>query len=260
MKIIACVRQTPDTETVVKIGADGKSIQADGIKYIIGPYDEYSLEAAVQIKEKDGGDVTALSLGPARVAEGLRSALAKGADNAVHIDTGSAEVDDALVVASALAAQIKALGAFDVVFTSTKGSDSDRGAVGPMLAELLGVPYVGLVTEIEVAGGSITCKRDIEGGVTETFSVATPVVICGEKGVRGEPRYPSLMQIMKAKKKPIQTVDFNSLGVDAGLAKVELIGYEAPPARPPGRIIDGPTLDAKLDELVRLLKDEAKVV
>ena len=76
MKIIACVRQTPDTETVVKIGADGKSIQADGIKYIIGPYDEYSLEAAVQIKEKDGGEVTALSLGPARVAEGLRSALA----------------------------------------------------------------------------------------------------------------------------------------------------------------------------------------
>jgi electron transfer flavoprotein beta subunit len=260
MKIIACVRQTPDTETVVKIGADGKSIAADGIKYIIGPYDEYSLEAAVQIKEKDGGEVTALSLGPNRVAEALRSALAKGADAAVHIDTGSAEVDDALVVASALAAQIKAMGAFDVIFTSTRGSDSDRGAVGPMLAELLGVPYVGLVTDVQVAGNSLTCKRDVEGGVTETFSVATPVVICGEKGVRGEPRYPSLMQIMKAKKKPIQTVDFGSLGIDSGLAKVELIGYEAPPARPPGRIIDGPTLDAKLDELVRLLKEEAKVV
>lgn len=260
MKIIACVRQTPDTETVVKIGADGKSIQADGIKYIIGPYDEYSLEAAVQIKEKEGGDVTALSLGPSRVAETLRSALAKGADAAIHIDTGSSEVDDALVVASALAAQIKTLGAFDVVFTSTKGADSDRGAVGPMLAELLGVSYVGLVTEVEVNGGAITCKRDVEGGVTETFSVATPVVICGEKGVRGEPRYPSLMQIMKAKKKPIQAVDFATLGVDQGLAKVELIGYEAPPARPPGRIIDGATLDAKLDELVRLLKEEAKVV
>jgi electron transfer flavoprotein beta subunit len=260
MKIIACVRQTPDTETVVKIGADGKSIQADGIKYIIGPYDEYALEAAVQIKEKDGGEVTALSMGPSRVAETLRSALAKGADAAVHIDTGNAEVDDALVVASALAAQIKALGAFDVVFTSTKGSDSDRGAVGPMLAELLGVPYLGLVTQIDVAGGNIICKRDVEGGVTETFAVATPVVICGEKGVRGEPRYPSLMQIMKAKKKPITAVSFDSLGVDGGLAKVELLGYEAPPSRPPGRIIDGPSLDAKLDELVRLLKEEAKVV
>lgn len=260
MKMIACVRQTPDTETVVKIGADGKSIQTDGIKYIIGPYDEYSLEAAVQIKEKDGGEVTALSLGPNRASEALRSALAKGADKAVHIDTGAEEVDDALVVASALAAQIKALGAFDLVFTSTRGTDSDRGAVGPMLAELLGVSYLGLVTELEVAGGVITCKRDVEGGITETFSVKTPAVICGEKGVRGEPRYPSLMQIMKAKKKPIVNVAFASLGIDPGLAKVELVGYEAPPARPPGRIIDGATVEAKIDELVRLLKEEAKVV
>lgn len=260
MKIIACVRQTPDTETVVKIGSDGKSIQADGVKYIIGPYDEYALEAAVQIKEKDGGEVTALSLGPSRVSETLRSALAKGADTAVHIDTGAEEIDDALVVASALAAQIRALGAFDVIFTSTKGSDSDRGAVGPMLAELLGVPYLGLVTQIETQGGSLLCQRDVEGGVTESFTVTTPVVICGEKGIRGEPRYPALMQIMKAKKKPIQTVPFASLGVDGQLAQVELLGYEEPPARPPGRIVEGASLDAKLDELVRLLKEEAKVV
>lgn len=260
MKIIACVRQTPDTETVVKVAADAKSIETDGIKYIIGPYDEYALEAAVQIKEKDGGQVTALSLGPARVSEALRSALAKGADSAVHINTEGCETDDALVVATALAAQIKKQDGFDVVFTSTKGSDSDRGAVGPMLAELLGVPYVGLVTSIEVEGGQLICKRDVEGGVTETFTVSTPAVICGEKGVRGDPRYPSLMQIMKAKKKKIESVDFASLGVDAGLAKLELIGYEVPPARPPGRIVDGASLDAKLDELVRLLKEEAKVV
>lgn len=260
MKIIACVRQTPDTETVVKVAADAKSIETDGIKYIIGPYDEYALEAAVQIKEKDGGQVTALSMGPARVSEALRSALAKGADGAVHINTEGAETDDALVVATALAAQIKAQDGFDVVFTSTKGADSDRGAVGPMLAELLGVPYVGLVTSVEVEGGQLVCKRDVEGGVTETFTVSTPVVICGEKGVRGEPRYPSLMQIMKAKKKKIETVDFASLGIDAGLAKLELVGYEAPPARPPGRIVEGASLDAKLDELVRLLKEEAKVV
>ncbi len=198
MKIIACVRQTPDTESVVKISGDGKSLEMDGAKYIIGPYDEYSLEAAVQIKEKHGGEVTAVSLGPARVAEALRSCLAKGADKAVHINTEGAETDDALVVASALAAQIKALGEFDLVVTSTKGSDSDRGAVGAMVAELLGVPYLGLVQEVEVDGSGLVCKRDIEGGVTETFSVSTPAVICGEKGVRGEPRYPSLMQIMKA--------------------------------------------------------------
>lgn len=260
MKIIACVRQTPDTESVVKIGGDGKSILTDGVKYIIGPYDEYALEAAVQIKEKEGGEVTALSLGPARVTEALRSALAKGADKAVHIDTGSADIDDALVVASALATQIKAQGDIDLVFTAARGTDSDRGAVGPILADLLGLPYVGLVTDIEVAGGKITCKRDVEGGATETFSVTTPAVVCGDKGIRGEPRYPALMAIMKAKKKPITTVSFDSLGIDSGLAQVELIGYEAPPERPPGRIIEGASIDAKIDELVRLLKDEAKVV
>ena len=260
MKIIACVRQTPDTETIVKIAGDGKSTEADGIKYIIGPYDEYSLEAAVQVKDEVGGTVTALSLGPSRVSEALRSCLAKGADAAVHINTDGQETDDALVLASALAAQIKSMDGFDVVFTSTKGSDSDRGAVGPMLAELLGVPYLGLVTEIKADGGELLCSRDVEGGIQETFSVSTPVVICGEKGIRGEPRYPSLMQIMKAKKKKIESVDFSSLGVDASLAKVEIEGLEYPPARPPGRIIEGDSLEAKLDELVRLLKEEAKVI
>lgn len=259
MKIIACVRQTPDTETVVKIAGDGKSIETDGIKYIIGPYDEYSLEAAVQLKDETSGNVTALSLGPSRVGEALRASLARGADSAVHINTDGAETDDALVVASALAEQIKKMD-YDVVITSTKGSDSDRGAVGPMLAELLGLPYIGLVSEIACNDGKFNCKRQVEGGVTESFTVSTPAVICCEQGVRGQARYPSLMQIMKAKKKKIEVVDFASLGVDGGLAKLELESLEYPPERPPGRIIDGDSLDAKLDELIRLLKEEAKVL
>ena len=260
MKIIACVRQTPDTETIIKIAGDKKSIETDGIKYIIGPYDEYSLEAAVQIKDETGGEVTVLAMGPDRVPETLRACLARGADKAVHVSTGSAEVDEALVVAAGLAEQIKKMGAFDVVFTSTKGSDSDRGAVGPMLAELLGVPYLGLASEIQVVDGKFACKRQVEGGVIESFTVSTPAVICCEQGVRGQARYPSLMQIMKAKKKPIETVDFNSLGLDAGLGKLEVESLEYPPERPPGRIIEGDSLDAKIDELVRLLKEEAKVL
>lgn len=260
MKIIACVRQTPDTETIIKIAGDGKSIETDGIKYIIGPYDEYSLEAAVQIKDETKGQVTVLALGPDRVPETVRASLARGADKAVHINTGAEEIDDALVVASAMAAQIKSMDEWDVIFTSTKGSDSDRGAVGPMLAELLGVPYIGLVSEISAADGKFQCKRQVEGGIVESFNVGTPAVICCEQGVRGQARYPSLMQIMKAKKKKIESVDFNSLGLDGGLAKLELEGLEYPPERPPGRIIDGDSLDAKLDELVRLLKEEAKVI
>ena len=260
MKIVACVRQTPDTETIVKIADNKTSIKTDDIKYIIGPYDEYSLEAAVQIKDEAKGEVTVLSMGPNRVPETLRACLARGADSAVHISTGDEEIDDALVVASALAAQVKKMGQVDVVFTSTKGSDSDRGAVSPMLAELLGLPYLGLVSEIQVADGKFECKRQVEGGIVESFTVSTPAVLCLEQGVRGQARYPSLMQIMKAKKKKIETVDFASLGVDTALNKVEIETLEYPPERPPGRIIDGDSLDAKLDELVRLLKEEAKVL
>lgn len=260
MKIVACVRQTPDTETLVKIASDGTSIQTDGVKYVLGPYDEYSLEAAVQLKEKQGGDVTAVSVGPSKVAEALRHCLAVGADSAVHISTEGNETDDALVLAKALAAQIKKM-EYDLVFTSTKGADSDRGAVGPMLAQLLGVPYVGLVGEIEVEGDSVICARDVEGGIREKFKVKLPAVICGQKGVRGEPRYASLMQIMKAKKKKIESTDLGALGVDVG-ANTHLVleKLEYPPERPPGRIIEGDSIDAKIDELVRLLREEAKVI
>ena len=171
MKIIACVRQTPDTETIVKIADDKTSIKTDDIKYIIGPYDEYSLEAAVQIKDETKGEVTVLSMGPNRVPETLRACLARGGSKAVHISTGDQEIDDALVVASALAAQVKQMGEYDVIFTSTKGSDSERGAVGPMLAELLGLPYLGLVSDIQVADGKFACQRQVEGGITESFTV-----------------------------------------------------------------------------------------
>lgn len=261
MKIIACVRQTPDTETLIKIASDGQSIESDGIKYVLGPYDEYSLEAAVQIKEKQSGHVTAVSVGPARVKETLRQALAVGADAAVHISTEGNETDDALVIAKALAEQIKKIGEYDVVFTSTKGADSDRGAVGPMLAELLGLPYVGLVGSIEIEGGAAICTRDVEGGVQEKFKVTLPAVICGQKGVRGEPRYASLMQIMKAKKKKIEETNLGDLGVDVTAnTHVVLEKMEYPPERPPGRILEGDSIDAKVDELVRLLREEAKVI
>lgn len=261
MKIIACVRQTPDTETLIKIGGDAKSIDTNGVKYVLGPYDEYALEAAVQIKEKSSGNVTAVSVGPARVTETLRQCLAVGADAAVHINTDGNETDDALVLAKALAEQIKKIGDYDIVFTSNRGADSDRGAVGPMLAELLGLPYVGLVGSIELEGGAAVCTRDIEGGAQEKFKVNLPAVICAQKGIRGEPRYASLMQIMKAKKKPIETTTLADLGVDAGsLTHVTIEKMEYPPERPPGRVIEGADLDAKIDELVRLLRDEAKVI
>lgn len=255
MNIIACVRQTPDTETVIKINGAANGIELDGVKLVLGPYDEYALEAAAQIKEKSGGEVTAVTVGGEKAAETLRHCLAVGADKAVHINEAGA--DDALAIATALANQIKKM-PHDLVFVSNKGTDSDRGAVGPMVAELLGLPYVGLVTEIEVEGGSATVSRDVEGGAKEKFKVTLPAVLCAQKGVRGEPRYASLPAIMKAKKKPIETV--TAEGDLASLRKVQVEKLEYPPARPPGRMVPGESAADKAKELVRLLRSEAKVI
>lgn len=255
MNIIACVRQTPDTETVIKINGAANGIELDGVKLVLGPYDEYAMEAAAQIKEKNGGEVTAITVGGEKAAETLRHCLAVGADKAVHVQDSGA--DDALAIATALAHQIKKL-PHDLVFVSNKGTDSDRGAVGPMLAELLGLPYVGLVTEIEVEAGSVTVSRDVEGGAKEKYKVTLPAVICAQKGVRGEPRYASLPAIMKAKKKPIEAVAAE--GDLASLRKVQLEKLEYPPARPPGRMVPGESAADKAKELVRLLRSEAKVI
>lgn len=257
MNIIACVRQTPDTETVIKIAGSGNSIETDGVKFVLGPYDEYTLEAAAQIKEKSGGEVTAITVGGDRAAETLRHCLAVGADKAVHVQDGGQTGDDALAIATALANQIKKL-PHDLIFVSNRGTDSDRGVVGPMLAELLGLPYVGLVTEIEVETGSVTVGREVEGGIKEKYKVQLPAVIGGQKGMRGEPRYASLPAIMKAKKKPIEAVAIE--GDVAGLRKVELEKLEYPPARPPGRMVGGDSAADKAKELVRLLREEAKVI
>ncbi len=257
MNIIACVRQTPDTETVIKINGAGTGIETDGVKFVLGPYDEYALEAAAQIKEKSGGEVTAVTVGGDRAAETLRHCLAVGADKAVHIQDAGATGDDALAVATALANQIKKL-PHDLIFVSNKGTDSDRGAVGPMLSELLDLPYVGLVTEIEVEDGSVLVSRDVEGGAKEKYRVKLPAVICAQKGVRGEPRYASLPAIMKAKKKPIEAVAID--GDVSSLRKVELEKLEYPPARPPGRMVPGESATDKAKELVRLLRNEAKVI
>ncbi|GMU52583.1 MAG: hypothetical protein AMXMBFR33_17290 [Candidatus Xenobia bacterium] len=261
MNVIACVRQTPDTESAIKIAADGRTINTDGLKYVLGPYDEYSHEAAVQLVEKNGGEVTAISFGPERVKETLRNCLAIGASRAVHIHDEDTSHDDALAIATALAAAIKPM-SYDVIFTSNKGTDSDRGLVGAMLAEKLGLPYVGLVSELEVEDGgkALMCSRDVEGGQREKIKVTLPAVVCAQKGLR-EPRYASLMNIMQAKKKPMETKTVAELGVDtAGAVKLEVEKMEYPPQRPPGRLVEGGSVDEKVKELVRLLKEEAKVL
>ena len=249
MKTYVCIKRVPDTEARLKVAPDGKSVDSAGVKYIISPYDEYALETALRQKEGgNGGDVAVISVGDAAAGEQLRSALAMGADSAVLLK--GQPTMDGLATAKALAAELKAAGA-DLVLCGVKAADDEQAEVGPMLAELLDVPCVTGVAEIELQSGSVICQREIEGG-TEVVEAPLPAVVTITKG-KFEPRYPSLKGIMAAKKKPLEEKD-----AQLPASRIQVRALVPPPDRPAGRIV-GQGADA-VPELVRLLKEEAKVL
>jgi electron transfer flavoprotein beta subunit len=179
---VVCITHVPDTESRIKI-ADGKKVDENGLKFIVSPYDEFALEEAIKLKEKSGGgDVTVLTFGPDRAQAALREALARGATKAMHVK-GDAGQADALGIAKVLAAAIRTI-PHDVVFFGKQGVGTDNGLVGPMVAELLGMPQVNVVTKLEVADGKATAHREIEGA-EEVIEVPLPAVITAQKGLNG---------------------------------------------------------------------------
>ena len=248
MNSVVCIAQVPDTETRIKIGGDGRHIDETGIKYIVSPYDEYALEEAIRLKEKQGGDVTVLAFGPDRVQQALRESLARGATKALHVKGESADADS-LGIAKVLAAAIKTV-PHDLVFFGKQGVGTDNSLVGPMVAGVLGYPQVNVVTHLEAADGKVTAHREIEGGA-EVMELRMPCALTITKGAY-EPRYASLKGIMAAKKKPLEE---KPASVEAAGAAFTL---DYPPERQAGRIVgEGP--DA-VPELLRLLRQEAKVI
>lgn len=256
MNIIACVKQVPDTETLIKVKPDGSGIVEDGIKWVMNPYDEFGVEEALKLKEKLGGDVTIVSVGPARAMETIRTALAMGAEKGIHIDDPSLNGADAYTTAQALAAVIKGL-PHDIIFCGQRAIDGDVGQVGSILAELLGLPVVTLVTKLEINGTAVKAQKAIEGA-TVTIETSLPCVITAQKGLN-EPRYASLPGIMKAKKKPVDVKNAAAIGVTAAV-KARVAKTVPPPARPPGKILQGDDPALKAQELVKLLREEAKVI
>lgn len=256
MNIVACVKQVPDTEAQIRVKPDGSGIDETGIKWVMNAYDEYGVEEALRLKEKHGGDVTIVSLGPARSLEAIRTALAMGADKGIHICDPALDGADAYVTAAALAAAIKGI-PFDIIFCGQRAVDDDAGQVGAILAELLGIPQVTVVTKLEVNGASIRATKPVEGAQLLIES-PLPCVITAQKGLN-EPRYASLPGIMKAKKKPVDVKNAQALGVSAE-AKLKVLKFVPPPARPPGKIISGDDAVAKASQLVGLLRQEAKVI
>ncbi len=257
MNIYVCIKQVPDTETKIKLNADNSGIDTTGIKWIVSPYDEFAIEEALRLREKNpGSTVTVLSAGPTRVVEAIRTALAMGADNGIHVEIP--ENADSNFAAKALAGALKKEAKVDIVFTGKEAIDDGAAQGSQLIAEYAGLPYVTVVLNAEYGASSIKCKREVEGGSFEMIEVQLPALIAAQKGMN-EPRYASLPNIMKAKKKEVKVLKAADVGVSDADQKIRFKNFQLPPPKAAGKKLAGdPAGQAK--ELARLLHEEAKVV
>lgn len=277
MKIVVFVSQTLDTEARVAVSSSGDSVDTEDVKWILNPYDEFAVEEAIQTKEKLGGEVIIVSAGPARGVEAIRQALAMGADSGVHIkDDGFAETDN-YTIAKIAASEIKKIGGVDFVLTGMKIIDDESVQVGIQLAEELGLPHVSLVSKVvEVDASKLVCQKEIDGGSVVVEVPLPALITCPD--AMNEPRYASLPNIMKAKKKPVNEItlddiDFGSLGISRDAvgkngSKVKTVKIEVPVIDRKLKIIKGSDdttvkgeeIAQSVQELVQLLRDDAKVL
>jgi electron transfer flavoprotein beta subunit len=256
---IVCVTSVPDTASVIKIGAEGNRIDETGIKWILGPYDEYALEEALKITEARGGEVTAVTYGPDRAEAALRDCLARGAHKAVHVIGGETTLGDSAKIAEVLAAALKGR-EYDLILTGVQGVGTDSSQVGQMLAERLGLPHVAGISALELGDGTLTAEREVEGG-REVVGSPVPALLTCQKGLN-EPRYAALKGIMAAKRKPVEKLQPGDLGIDESAGGTFTIrSLELPPPKSAGTALPGaddPAAAAR--ELVRLLREEAKAI
>lgn len=248
MNILVCISQVPDTATKIAVGADGKSINPAGVKFILNPYDEFAIEEGLRLKEAHGGTVTTVTVGPDTAKEVLRTALAMGSDTAIIVKDEARS--DSWVVASSLADVATSIQP-DVIIFGRQSIDHDSFVVPSMVAEMLGWPNVSMTSKLTITGTDVAAERDIEGG-REVVTASLPCVISAQKGLN-DPRYPKLPDIMKAKSKPIE-----ERSAAAATARVETTTMTLPDRKRLNKMF-GDT-DTDLSEVVRLLHEEAKII
>jgi electron transfer flavoprotein beta subunit len=245
MKILVCISKTPDTTAKIAFTDNNTKFAADGVQWIINPYDEwYALVRAIELKEKDPSVVLHLvTVGAADADPIIRKALALGGDEAIRVNADS---HDSFYIASQIA-EIARQGAYDLVFTGKETIDYNGSSIGGMVAELLDLPYISLAIKFELAGNTATIVREIEGG-EETAEVTLPLVVSCQKGM-AEQRIPNMKGIMGARTKPLKVVE-----PVAATPLTAIAGFELPPAKAGVKLVpaDNP------EELVRLLHEEAK--
>jgi electron transfer flavoprotein beta subunit len=263
LKIITLLKRVPDTEARILINREGTGIQEEGIKFVINPYDEYAVEEGLLIKEKLGGDstVTVVCMGPEEATEMIRTALAMGADDAVHICDPALVNSEPFMAAAVLAKAIRETG-FDVIFCGKQAIDDDMAQIHSILAEMLDIPQVSVATKVDLSddGAGAVVSRRIEGG-DELIETKLPAIVSCEKGLN-EPRYASLPGIMKAKKKEIRTKTLADLGFDAapGGGRSRILRWLPLPKGGECTMVEAEEMGDAVKELVRLLREEAKVL
>ncbi|MBN2071996.1 MAG: electron transfer flavoprotein subunit beta/FixA family protein [Candidatus Krumholzibacteriota bacterium] len=263
MKIIVLLKRVPDTEAKILINQEGTGIREDGVKFIINTYDEYGIEEGIKLKEKIGGDskVTVVCLGPEESTEVIRTALAMGADDAVHICDPALKAPSPFTTAAVLAKAIGEEG-FDIIFCGKQGIDDDTAQVQSGLAEMLDIPQVNIAGSFELSedASKAVVGRRIEGG-TEMIETSLPVIVSCDKGLN-EPRYASLPGIMKAKKKEIRTRTLADLGFDEapGAGASRILKWLTLPKGGECRMVEAEEVSDAVKELARLLREEAKII
>jgi electron transfer flavoprotein beta subunit len=241
MKILVCLKQVPHQDARLDVSADGTWITEDNIKFEINTYDTYALEEALRTKDAGEAEVVVVSVGPDRVTQALRTALGMGADRAVHVKDPAVDGSDALGLAKVLAAVAKEE-APDLILMGMMSDDGNFAAVGPMLAELHGVPHATAVVKCEKKNGAYEVERELEGGALEVYELPAPCLLGVQTGIN-QVRYASLKGIMAAKKKPFDVKTAADLGVGdqvgAGGAKMSIEKIYVPPKGEGADMIEG---------------------
>ncbi|WP_416151430.1 electron transfer flavoprotein subunit beta/FixA family protein [Salipaludibacillus sp. HK11] len=256
MNIYVIMKRTFDTEEKIQI--ENGEIVKDGAEFIINPYDEYAIEEAIKLRDEHGGEVTLVSVGDEDAEKQIRTGLAMGADKAVLIEDEEVENSDPYSIEALLAAYFKGQ-EVDIILGGNIAVDGGSGQVGPRLAEQLGISHVTSIVKIEIEDGKAKIERDVEGD-QEHIEVSLPVLVTAQQGLN-EPRYPSLPGIMKAKKKPLDTLDLDDLDLEEEdvEGKTKTVERYLPPEKAAGKILEG-DLDSQVTELISLLKNDAKVI
>jgi len=263
MNVVVLVKQVPDTESLIEINATADDIKTDNLKWIMNPYDELAVEEALQIREKQGnGKVTVLSVGAERAAAAIRTALAMGADEGLLISDPALGKTDAILTAKVLAAALKTI-PFDLIIAGQRAVDDDNYSVPSAVAEYLGIPMIGMVVHQKINAGKILCEHSLQDG-SAVVEADLPALLTTQRGLN-QPRYASLPNIMKAKKKPLETKNLSAVGLAAAdfgqsALKTRVLSLAFPPRLKVCKMITGETIQEKATNLVRALREEAGVL